>query len=285
ILNVLEHSGVYIGSYWPKFTSDNIRSKVLVEIPELKWISVSVFGSRALIEVRERTDIPELFDEDEAVKIVAYESGIIESMGVLRGFPLFKKGQAALADETLISGAVPSSFRETELVHAEGSVIAHTWYELSAIMPLRYEEKAYTGEKKSRFALIFGNDRINFYGKSRIFDIDCDNIVSEHRLGIRGFFELPVTVIKETAKAYELHDADFPEDAAKSRLEALVNDELMRKIGSDGEIISSEYTFSVVNGFAVGTLRAECVQNIAAEKEMSAEEISEAKAPKEEKES
>lgn len=284
ILNALEDSGVYIGSYWPKFTSDNIRSKVLVEIPELKWISVSVFGSRAVIEVRERTDIPELFDEDEAVKIVADESGIIESMGVLRGFPLFKKGQAALINETLISGAVPSSFRDTEIVHAEGSVIAHTWYELSAIMPLNYEEKVYTGEKKSRFALIMGNDRINFYSKSRILDVDCDNIVSKHRLGIKGLFELPITLVKETSKAYEKQSADYPEDAAKARLEALLNDELTRKIGKDGEIISSDYTFSVVDGFAVGTIRSECKQNIAVEKEMSAEEISAAKAPKEEKE-
>ncbi|PKM72965.1 MAG: hypothetical protein CVU91_08055 [Firmicutes bacterium HGW-Firmicutes-16] len=284
ILNALEDSGVYIGSYWPKFTSDNIRSRILVDIPELKWISVSVFGSRALVEVRERTDIPKLFDEDEAVKIVADESGIIESMGALRGFPLFKKGQAALENETLISGAVPSTFSDTEIVHAEGSVIARTWYELTAIMPLSYDEKAYTGEKKSRFALIFGNDRINFYGKSRIFDVDCDNIVSKRRLGIKGFFELPVTLVKETSQAYELHSADYPEGAAKARLETQLNDELARKIGKDGEVISSEYTFSVINGFAVGTLRAECKQNIAVEKEMSAEEISEAKAPKEEKE-
>ncbi|MEA4896349.1 MAG: sporulation protein YqfD [Oscillospiraceae bacterium] len=282
ILNALEDSGVYIGSFWPKFTSDNIRSRVLVEIPELKWISVSVFGSRAVVEVRERTDIPELFDESEAVKIVADESGIIESMNVLRGFPLFRKGQAALEDETLITGAVPSSFGKTEIMHAEGSVIARTWYELSAIMPLRYDEKEYTGKKKSRFAIIIGNDRINFYGKSRIFDADCDNIISEHRLGIEGFFELPVTFVKETAKAYELKSADYPEDAAKSRLEALLGTELARRIGENGEIVGSGYTFSVVDGFAVGTLRAECRQNIAEEKEMSASEISAAKAAEEE---
>lgn len=284
ILNALEDSGVYIGGYWPKFTSDNIRSRVLVEIPELKWIGVSVFGSRAVVEVRERTDIPKLFDEDEAVKIVADESGIIESMGVLRGFPLFRKGQAALVSETLISGAVPSTFNDTVLVHAEGSVIAHTWYELSAIMPLHYEEKEYTGKKRSRFALIIGNDRINFYSKSRILDVDCDNIVSEHRLGIEGFFEMPVTLVKETSKAYEKRSADYSDCEAKARLEALVNDELMRKIGKDGGVVSSEYTFSVIDGFAVGTLRAECKQNIAVEKEMTAEEISQAKAPKEEKE-
>ncbi len=282
ILNALEDSGVYIGSYWPKFTSDSIRSRVLLKIPELKWISVSVFGSRAVVEVRERTDIPELFDEDEAIKIVADESGIIENMSVLRGFALFKKGQAALESETLIDGAVPSTFAETEIVHAEGSVIARTWYEICAVMPLEYTEKLYTGKQKSFFALIVGSNRINFYSKSRIFDTDCDNIISKRRLGIEGFFELPVTVVRETELAYELHTASYPEDAAKARLETLVNDELLRRIGKDGEMVSSEYTFSVVDGYAVGTLRAECRQDIAAEKEMTAEEISAAKSAKEE---
>ena len=283
ILNALEDSGVYIGSYWPSFTSDSIRSRVLVKIPELKWISVSVFGSRAVVEVRERTDIPKLFDEDKAVKIVADESGIIEKMSVLRGFARFKKGQAALENETLIDGVVPSSFAKPEIVHAEGSVTARTWYEITAFMPLQYTEKRYTGAEKSRTALIIGDERINFYGKSRIFDGDCDNIIIKHRLGIEGFFELPVTVITETAKSYEKQEASVSEEAAKSRLEALVRAELARRLGADGEIVNSEYNFSVLDGSAVGTLRAECRQNIAAEKEMTAEEIDAAKSAGEDK--
>ena len=283
ILNALEDSGVYIGSYWPTFTSDNIRSRVLVKIPELKWISISVFGSRAVVEVRERTDIPEIFDEDDAVKLIADQSGVVESVSVLRGYALFKKGQAALENETLINGAVPSTFAAPEIVHAEGNVIAKTWHEITAVMPLEYSEKIYTGKKNSRFALILGNNRINFYGKSRISYNDCDNIISKNRLGIEGFFELPVIFVKETSKAYELHTASYPEDAAKTLLETKVNDELKRKLGKDGEIISSEYTFSVVDGYAVGTLRAECKQNIAAEKEMTADEINAAKSAGEEK--
>ena len=283
ILNALEDSGVYIGSLWPDFTSDSIRSRVLVKVPELKWLSVSVFGSKAVVEVRERTDIPELFDEDEAVKIVAGEPGIIQSISVLRGFSLFKKGQTAAENDTLIGGAVPSTFGATEIMHAEGVVIARTWYEICAVMPLKYSEKIYTGEKESRFALIIGNERINFYGKSRIFNTNCDNIVSERRLGIEGFFELPVTIVEETSESYELSDADSTEDAARARLEALAGDELRRRIGEDGEIISSEFTFSVIDGTAVGTLRAECRQNIAAEKQMTAEEINAAKSAEEEK--
>lgn len=282
ILNALEDSGVYIGSFWPNFTSDSIRSRVLLKVPELKWLSVSVFGSRAVVEVRERTDIPELVDEDEAVKLVAEESGIIQSISVLRGFSLFKRGQTAAEDDTLIDGAVPSTFGETEIMHAAGYVIARTWYEICAVMPLKYSEKTYTGEKGSRFALIIGYERINFYGKSRISDNNCDNIVSEHRLGIQGFFELPITIVKETSETFELSSADFTEDAARTRLETLAGEELRRRIGEEGEIKSSEFTFSVIDGTAVGTLRAECRQNIAAEKEMTAEEINAAKSAEEE---
>lgn len=282
ILNALEDSGVYIGSYSPNFTSDNIRSRVLIRIPELKWISVSVFGSRAVVEVRERTQIPELYDEDKAVKIVAEQSGIIERMNVLRGFSLFKTGQTAAESDTLIDGAVPSTFNETEIVHAEGSVIARTWYEICAVMPLEYNEKAFTGKTKSRFALIIGDNRINFYSKSRIFDTNCDNIIREQTLGIKGFFELPVKLVSEKSVSYEINKANVSEDDAKARLEALLNDELKFKIGEDGEIVSSEYTFSLMDGFAVGTLRAECKQNIAAEKEMTAEEIYAAKSAEEE---
>ena len=284
ILNALEDSGVYIGAYSPKFTSDNIRSRVLIRVPELKWISISVFGSRAYVEVRERTEIPELLDVDEPVKIVAEQSGIIERINVLRGFSLFKKGQTAAKSETLIDGAVPSTFDNTEILHAEGSVIARTWYEICDVMPLQYTEKAYSGKSKSRFALIIGNNRINFYGKSRIYDTNCDNIISKKTLGIRGFFELPVTLVNEKSVFYERTDASFLEDAVKAKLEEVLREELKARIGEDGEIVSSEYTFSVVNGFAVGTLRAECKQNIAAEKEMTADEIRAALPAKEEQE-
>lgn len=282
ILNALEDSGVYIGAYSPKFTSDNIRSRVLIRVPELKWISVSVFGSRAYVEVRESTEIPELLDEDEPVKIVSEQSGIIERISVLRGFSLFKKGQTAAKSDKLIDGAVPSTFDDMEIVHAEGSVIARTWYEICDVMPLQYIEKAYTGKTKSRFALIVGNNRINFYGKSRICDTNCDNIISKKTLGIKGFFELPVMLVNEKSVFYERTDASFMENNAKARLEKVLSEELKAKIGEDGKIISSEYTFSVVNGYAVGTLRAECKQNIAVEEDMTADEIRAAEQAKEE---
>ena len=273
ILNALEDSGVYIGSFYPAFTSDNIRSMVLVRIPELKWISVSVHGSRAVIDVRERTKIPELLEEDKGVKLIAGHSGVIEKMEVLQGNPLFKKGQAALEEETLIDGAVPSTMGDVEVLHASGRVFARTWQELTAILPLDFQAKKYTGEKKTRFALEIGENRINFYSKSRISDKDYDTIIDRQRLGFKGFFELPVVLVKETGLAYERAGLRRTESEAQAALEQLLGEELTARLGKEGSVVSSAFAFDVVDGFAVCTLRAECLQNIAEEKEMSAEEI------------
>ena len=282
ILNALEDSGVYIGSFWPKFTSDNIRSRVLVKIPELKWISVSVFGSRAVVEVRERTDIPKVLNEKEAVKIIAEQSGIIDKVNVYRGYALIKKGQTAAKDDKLIDGAVPSTFGETEIVHAEGSVIARTWYDICAVIPMNYSKKEYTGKSSNRNALIIGDNRINFYSSSRIFDTNCDNIISKKNLGIKGLFELPIILVNERSEEYTLTEWSFPEDTAKSVLKELLDEELRSQIGEKGEIVNVDFTFSVIKGYGVGTLRAECRQDIAEEKAMSTEEINTAKTAKEE---
>ncbi|NLH00879.1 MAG: hypothetical protein GX488_03065, partial [Clostridiales bacterium] len=231
----------------------------------------------------ERTEKPEIEDEDEPVKIIAGQSGIIDKMQVLRGYALYKPGQTAVKDDVIIGGAVPSTFGKTKIIHAEGSVLARTWHEICAIMPLRYREKIYTGESHSRYALIVGRKRINFYSGSRIFRGNCDNIISKKNVGMKGLFELPVIIVREQSLEYEISDAEIPEDYAHKELEVLLRDELKQRIGSSGEIVSSEYTFCIAKGYAVGTLRAECRQDIAKEEKMSQDEINAAKSAEEEK--
>ncbi len=285
ILNALEESGVTIGSFWPNFTSDNIRSEVLVKIPKLKWLSVSVSGSCAHVVVREGTKEAMPVDEKKAVKLVATMPGYIEEMQVLCGCAKFQKGQAALTGETLVDGIVPDINGGTRVVHAEGGVIAETFEELTAEMPLTLQKKTPAGHERTRFALLFGEKRINFYAGSRIFDANCDTIIKVHKLGIEGLFELPVSIVTETEQRYVLTETQAPEDAAKARLQKALEAELSRRVGKTGKIESCETTFAVVNGYEVATLRAQCRQNIAKEVPMTDEEVAtaqRAQTPKEE---
>lgn len=282
ILNALEESGVYIGSFWPSYSSDIIRSKVILQIPELKWVGVSVFGSRVRVQVREATEIPELFDGDEPVKIIASRAGIIEHLSVLRGFPLIEKGETAVEGDKLIDGIVPSSLADTRIVHARGSALARTWYEISAIMPLSFSEKVYSGEEHRQYALVLGKHRINFYRSSRIFSSDCDIIVEEHQAGIKGLFSLPITFIREKALQYEIIENNFTEAEIKEALQNALISELKNSVGDDGKIIEHNIAFSSAEGFAVATLRAECIQDIAEDEDLTQSEIDAAKAADEE---
>lgn len=170
-------------------------------------------------------------------------------------------------------------------MHAEGEVIAETFEELTAEMPLTLQKKTPAGHERTRFALLFGEKRINFYTGSRIFDANCDTIIKVHKLGIEGLFELPVSIVTETEQRYVLTETEAPEDAAKARLQKVLEAELSRRVGETGKIESCETTFAVVNGYEVATLRAQCRQNIAKEVPMTDEEVAtaqRAQTPKEE---
>lgn len=273
ILNALEESGVKIGSFWPGFTSDEIRTRVLLLVPELKWLSVSTFGSRAYIEVRERTDIPEIFDEDAYFRVVAGNAGIIEEINALSGRAMFSVGQTAVKGDVLIESAVESPYAGVRYVHASGDVTARTWYELSAFMPLEYAQKVYTGGSSSRFSLKIGDTRINFYRNSGILRTMCDNIITEQKLGIDGLFTLPVSIICERSEEYELQVASNSEAQAFRLLEMRLNEALLHEIGDGGEILSSELSVNVVGSCALATLRAECRQDIAKQVPLTDAEI------------
>lgn len=273
ILNALEDGGVKIGSYWPAFNSEIIKSRVLAQIPELKGMSFSVFGSRVYVEVRERIKKPEIFDEKKYGHVIADQSGIIEEMRVLQGKGMFSEGATVVKGDVLISGVVEGLMQDFRLVHANGGTTARTWYEISGILPLEYTQKIYTGKTHNKYALVLGDKRINFYSNSGILGVKCDNIITEYNAGIKGLFSLPVSLIRERTEEYELLTAQYSESEAYSLLEDLLTQALSEKIGEDGVVVGAEFTMGILDGTAVGTLRAECRQNIAAEKPLTQEEI------------
>ena len=282
IINALEESGIAIGSYWPTIRSESVGNSLLLELPELKWVGISVFGSRVNVNVRERTEIPQIVDEDAYTSVVATQAGIIVRMSVLEGHPLFKNGQTVIKDDVLISGIINSELSGSRIVHAEGEVEARTWYELCAVLPMEYTEKSFSGKTKSRYTLVIGDTRVKFYRNGGNTDTMCDNIITEHNAGIAGFFTLPVSIIREQSRLYELRPAEYSQLEAREFLEALLNAELLERIGEGGQVVSAEFTMSLVEGTYVGTLRAECKQLISSEKPLTQAQIDAAKAAGEE---
>lgn len=89
------------------------RQHVLLEIPELLWITVNVSGCRAYVEVRERVEAPEPVDEREPTNVVARRDGLILDIQAMDGVRCVLPGTSVEAGELLISGV-----EDTETVGA-----------------------------------------------------------------------------------------------------------------------------------------------------------------------
>lgn len=104
ILRALEQNGVHLGSFGLSLDGEDIRNHVLLEIPELSWLTVNVSGCRANVQVRERVFPPERIDDQTPTNVVARRSGMVLKVQALDGVAEVLKGSTVTQGQLLISG-------------------------------------------------------------------------------------------------------------------------------------------------------------------------------------
>lgn len=257
ILRALSDCGLDCGCFWPSLSSDMIRSKMMLLLPDIGWMSVNVSGSRAIVLIEEREPKPLIYNEAGAADIVADRSGIIRRVSVLHGKPQIVPGQAVTEGELLVSGCMDSISGSVRTVYSRAVILADTWYEVNAVCPETEELKEPKGMEHSRWALIFGKRRINLYISSGKAIDGCDKIITEYTLGADGLFALPLRVVRERIVPYESRGgAGYDAGDMKDRLGAWLT------AVTDGQILQQSFTESHADGLFIVTLRAHCLENI-----------------------
>ena len=264
ILRALSDCGVDYGVFWPSLSSDEVRSRVVAEMPEIAWLSLNVRSSRAHIVVHERVDKPEIVNEKAPCDIVAAKSGVIKRMSVLEGESAAVPGSAVAEGDVLVRGLMSSETGDERHVHSMAQVIADTWYEISAQTPLTEDRKTEKVHTDTAFSLIIGKKRINFFSDSRNKYTSCDKINKLRYISLGDVFTLPLGYAIESTTQYETKAVPIDEKESVERMKADLRSELQRRIG-DGQIVSEEYSVSKTEGLLTVTLRAQCTENIARE--------------------
>lgn len=266
ILRALEDCGVKSGAFWPDFSAEAVRDAVMLRLPELRWMSLNFRSSRAEVIVREDIEKPELYDSRRPVDVISAATGIITKMTVLDGFPLKGVGSAVLPGETLVTGRWESPISgAVRYVHAKAEIEARTWYEITAQTSLETMKKDYGGGRFHRWALRIGEKRVNFYNSSGKTYGNCDKIVEEYPMALKGVFTLPLTLVRESCERYELVPVKVTVPEAEAELKAALLLELERRLDGRGEPVSINYSISQKNNILTVTLRAECIEDIALE--------------------
>ena len=262
VRRALASAGVAEGSFWPAWDADAVKNHLLLEIPELAWAGVSVSGSRAEVRVRERIERPELASDGAPGSITAAASGIIERMEVYEGAPAVSVGDAVAVGETLVSGEMASAVGDTRYVRARAAVTARTYVELTACAPLKYG-RLLEADTHSRWSLIIGSGRVNFFRGSSQTPPGCGKIIEEYPLAWEGVFRLPVTLVRETVTEYAAEEAEEDPNLLEQRLAEALQSRLERRLEGRGEALSVHFTARESGGALYVTLRGECREDIA----------------------
>ncbi len=261
ILRCLEEHGVGLGTFGFAIDSDDLRNHILLDMPELVWITVNVSGCQAQVQVRERKPAPTPADKRTPQNVVARRDGLVLKISALGGVKQVQPGMTVVKDQLLISGIEDTGTFGARVKAGMGTVTARTWYTLRTSVPLTAEKKVPTGEEKSRWALIFGTHRVKFYGNSSDSLTECDKIRTRTQLRPFGI-SLPVTVEREILRPFTLETAAVSAEEAQAQGEALLTAYLHSLVDEYGAATSALCTARQSGDRLLVTLTAECEEQV-----------------------
>lgn len=258
ILRALSKCGVDCGTFWPTVDKELLRSNMLLELPELAWMTVNIRASSAEVLVSERQEKPEIYEESDSADLIAGKTGIIKHVFARNGKVLAQPGSSVVKGEVLISGCMDSITAQPRYVRSQGEVMAETWQEICSVNPIQKEIKTAYKRPQRRVAVKFGQRRLNFYFGGRKTVDGCDKIIDNYIIGIKGAFTLPISLVVEK---YILYETQLQSISEYEEMAGRLSDELERR--AEGEILSQSITGATRNGLELATLRAACLENIA----------------------
>ena len=269
ILAQLQRVGVRPGAYGPAIVQREAANDALLGLPELSYMAINIYGTRAEIVVREAEKMPELLDEDTPADIVARADGMIEDIQAEAGQAMFEDGAIVAKGEVLISGTL--DLKEPEygtvdfgylVVRAVGSVTARTWRTLEETIPLTAQVKEYTGEEETGYGLKFLWFDLDFFQNSSISGGRYDKITKTTEWTLFGR-PMPAALTIITRRGYTLREEPIDQDEAAAQLEQLLLVRLAALMEENrGEVLRTDFVTRVDGGRLTVTLLAECREEI-----------------------
>lgn len=182
IKNVLYQEGLKPGRLKEGIDPKKIENQILLSIPEVAWVSVDFTGTRAVVEIVEKT-MPKAIDKAPA-HIIAAKDGIITEIIVLAGENVVKKGDTVKKGDVLIKGVsydgkamlANQTAAEPQLIRANGIVTARVWYEGYGETKLVQAVHERTGQQQIGIKMRVGERTIvlkeALMGPNQLFEIE-----------------------------------------------------------------------------------------------------------------
>lgn len=265
--NALEKAGLHLGVYGPSLSVSHLSQLVLADLDGISWVSINLYGTRALVSVQETVPPPEIFPTQGVYDIIATTPGIVEEIQVHKGQSMVAVGETVAQGQVLIRGMVelplPLYSQEEPQwlpVPSSGKIIARTWHSLTAVIPLNAQVKEPVAMAKNAFELSLFGERWTFFENNLIFFQNYDKIRNTHT--IPHLASLPVAVSHVSQTPYTLEDSRLNTQVATALLEERLLAELNSRLEDTGQILNTAFQSWEKDGLLLVRLEAECREEI-----------------------
>ena len=267
ILKKISAYGVSPGRLKYRIDTKALTNKMMLEVPDLAWISITVKGTKLKVNVAERVKPPDLILKEVPCDIIAQKSGVVSATLAKAGSLLVRTGDMVKSGDVLISGTITSENKEIKpyLVHAIGSIYASTWYEKTCLIDPLIKEKVRTGREKKKYALSLFTKRINLFRD--IPQGNYEKIEVKKTISIGNDLALPFGVVIDQYIEVKTVEKEITFEEAKKMAVDKAYKEALEEIPENVEIKKTNTTFFKDH---LGKLNAdviiECRENIGFEK-------------------
>jgi similar to stage IV sporulation protein len=248
IINQLKACGIYVGVLKYNHSPFEIKREALLNIPELAWINVEIRGTRALVQVKERSEKPEIVDKDKPCNIIAAKDGVIEKAIVKNGVPVKKEGDVVKKGDLLVSGTADSKTGGTRLIHSQADIIAFTWYEETGEFPLEKTVTEKTGEAEKRYMLAVGGKEFTVFPFRKIRFQEYTEKKNTRILRLWGDFYLPLSFVSSVCEETRTIKEPLSGEEAAQYFGDKLFERIENSFMNDTEVIDKNYTYEINEG-------------------------------------
>ena len=264
ILKVLKKNDIGVGKLRYGKNISKIKNSALIDLDTLSWLWVTIDGTRAVVEVREKGSSPEIIDKTGAYNLVASYPGVIVDMQVRDGRKAVERNMVVSEGQMLVSGVCSSVYRPDRYVRANGTVTARTWRTLSAEYHHTETQKIKTGETKKKYTLGIMNKDIKLYLNKKP---DFKNYVKEEkktRLRIFKDIYLPITFTTDVFYEIIIKENKLDDDTVVSQAVESLTNQLERARADGARTVERTYSYETLpNGNLYVSVMLMSEENIA----------------------
>lgn len=267
IFSALEKSGFKVGMFKYGINPKEIQKRFMINFDKLSWIWIDINGTKANISVKERIPLPEMEDKNNYCNCVASKDGVVVEIMPRIGKQVAHVGDVVKKGDILIGGISETKSSSIRYMHADGIVIAKTWYEKSGVYHHTRTDRYLTGKKTNKYYVNIGETKIPLLKSKEIAYDKYDFEEKNKKISFFSKFYLPISFTIESY--YEIIEEDIlisDEEVVISAENALKN-QLEKEIENNKDInvlsVNTEHKKQDDGNIYVKVL-FECTENIAA---------------------